>query len=299
MNPTVRRSASSASYVLLLALASACGKSSTGPGNDSSKFTATLDGTPWSANSTTASATGATGGVFAIAGADAAGTAVSLVVYNLGAPGTYPLGVGGTIFGGSGTVSQSSSSWWTALSGNAGSVTITAVSATHITGTFSFVAVPLVGGGSNRTVANGSFDLPVTSSGSVAVPANSGNTIAATLGGSPWNAATAVMVSGPSSGTVFVGWTNDSYSVNLVISGFTGAATYQMNTDVSRYFSITQTGTSKTWGWSGAKNTGSVVVTSVTTSRIMGTFNVTLQPGGGSPGTGDLTFVGSFNIAIP
>ena len=298
MRSPLRRAVDTALVVVLSLLATACGKSATGPGTGSSPFTATIDGTAWSSSSS--SAVGVASGVFTIAGADASGTALSLTLYNIGKPGTYPLGVGGTIFGGTAVISKGADGWWTALTGIAGSVTITAVSGTHIAGMFSFNATPLTGGAAGtRSVTNGSFDIDVSSSVSVAAPANAGNAVAATLGGQPWNAATAVMVGAPSSGTLFVGWTNDTYSVNLSVTGFTGIGTYVMNTGVARYFSVTQTGTNKTWGWSGATNTGSVVVTSVSASRVVGTFNVTLQPGGGSPGTGNLTFVGAFDLGIP
>jgi hypothetical protein len=41
-----------------------------------------------------------------------------------------------------------------------------------------------------------------------------------------------------------------------------------------------------------------VIVTSASTTRIQGSYNVTLQPGGGGA-QGALTLVGTFDVGVP
>lgn len=293
------RAASMSGTVLAVSclLVSSCGgnNSPTGPGGGAN-FQATVGGTAWQAQS--AAAGGGANGTFSITGVNASGAGIGLVLYNLSAPGTYPLGVGGTVFGGTATLTEGAASWWTALTGAAGTVTITQVSSTRIAGTFSFTAVPLSGGATGtRAVTAGSFDLAVTATGSIAVPANVGNRAGGMLGGQPWNAATVVMISAPASGVLSSGFSNDTHSINLTLSGFTGPGTYQLNTGVARYFGVVLTGTTTSWGGTQASNSGSVVITSVSASRVVGSYTATLQPGTGGAGT--LTITGTFDLGIP
>lgn len=166
MGPICRPSSvirAAAPLLACLTLSLACGKSSTGPRTNSGNgaFSAKIDGTQW--NSVAAQAAGGSDGVFTLVGADASGTAMSLTLQRVGATGTYPLGVGGLVPGGLATISANSKAWSTPLSGAAGSVTVTAISATHITGTFSYDATPFLSGSTgNRAVTSGTFDLPVS-----------------------------------------------------------------------------------------------------------------------------------------
>ena len=285
--------------VVLIGLLGACGGSSTEPNDGDMSLSATIDGSQWSANGSTTAANAIAGGNFTVVGADQNGRVLTLTVYNIGAPGTYPLGVGSSVFGGTGILSEGATSWWTPLSGAAGTVTITSVSATRLVGTFAFSAVPLVGtAGGTRSVTNGAFDVAVNSSGNVTVPGNAGSRFGGTLGGAAWNAATIVMVSTPASGTLALGASNDVHQLNITVSGFTGVATYTMNTGVARYVSVSNLSTGKTWGGSGATTSGSIVVTSVSAERIAGTYDLTVQPGAANPGTGDLTLTGTFDVGI-
>jgi hypothetical protein len=299
LRTTLRAPAQSICVLALTLLAAGCGGSSTGPAGGNAAFSATIDGVAWAAVATSTAANGAANGIFSIIGADATGKALSLTLYNIGAPGTYPLGVTGTVYGGTGIVTEASSSWSTPLSGAAGTVTITTVSGTRLVGTFSFTAAPLLGPGSTRSVTNGSFDVAVSSTVSVAVAANAGGKFGGTLGGQPWNAAVSVMTSPPSSGSLAAGFSNTTHQVTLILSGFTGVDTYGMSTGVARYFAVTDIATAKTWGGSGTTNTGSVVITSVTAARLAGTYDVTLQPGVASPGTGTLQMTGTFDVGLP
>jgi hypothetical protein len=292
--------------IILVAASAACSSGGTDDDNNNNNggggsLSATIDGTPFTALGTSSVAQISDAGDFAIVSANASGTGISLLLYNIGAPGTYPLGVSGLVFGGIATVTSGSSGWSTPLSGLAGSVTVTAVSATHIKGTFSFTATPLFGGaGASKTVTGGSFDLPVTGNGTITIPDQNGSTITGTFNGAPWISSTVVFGSAPSSGLLGMGIGNNGYNINLIISGFSSTGTYQMGTAsgaVSRYLSITALdGTNRTWGFTNASTTGTFVVTTYTATRMAGTFNFTVAGSGGT--TGSITFSGVFDVGF-
>jgi hypothetical protein len=283
-----------------LALLSACGSSdNSGPGGGggNANFTATVDGASWTSAAFVTQATGNPGGAFALVGGTgtAGGTTLSIVLFNVDAPGTYPLGVSGTQRGGIATITVGASTQSTPLSGVAGTVTVTAISATHITGTFAFDAgaAPHV-----VSVTQGSFDLPVTTSGgSIAVAPYAGNSFAGTLNAAPWVAATVVMVSPPSSATVAVGVGNDAYQFNAIVSGWTGVGTYALGSGVSRQVSGIKMGTTQSWGGTGGASSGSITVTAQTATRMQGSYDVTLAPAGGGA-SGNLHLVGNFDFGI-
>lgn len=282
---------------LLLVLLAACGGDGTGPGGGggNAAFSATIDGTPWTGAELTTRANGSANGTFTITGAETGAnpTSLGITVFNIAGPGTYPLGVGGSVVGGTAAISAGASSFLTPLSGSAGTVTITAVSATHITGTFAFTAGAAP---TTRVVTGGSFDLPVVSSGSVAVPPYAGSRFTGTLGGTPWNAATVVVASAPSSGTLGAAVSNDAYLIHMFVSGWTGAGTYALGTDGARYLSVTSTsGALQSWG-SQTAATGTVTVTSVSASRVAGSFDATL--GAVVGGGGNLQLTGTFDFGI-
>ncbi len=283
---------------VLSAVLVACGGDGTGPGGGNAAFSATIGGSAWTAASATVAAQGSTNGTFVVVGGElgSAGTArtLSLILYNIDALGTYAIGVGPTARGGIGTVSGVGAAVSTPLSGAAGSVTISAVSATHIAGTFAFTA-----GTAPTTVqvTGGSFDLPVTSTGSIAVAPYAGNQVTGTIDGAAWNAATIVLVSPPSSGSVAMGASNDMYSINFTFSGWTGAGTYALGSGVSRTITVVKSGTTQSWGGSLAPGTGSLVITTATTTRFGGTFDVILPPSNGGGGA-SLHFVGTLDAGV-
>jgi hypothetical protein len=283
----------------MLALLMSCGgDGGSGPNGGDANFTATIDGNDFTASAATTVAQISNAGNFAIVGSSGTSTATSitLILYNIGGPGTYPLGVSGTARGGLGTVGTSSSSLSTPLSGTAGSVTISQVSATRIAGTFNFVAgvAPVT-----KTVTDGSFDLPVTGNGSINVPDFAGSRVDGTINGTPWNAAAVVMVAAPSSGTLGVGFSNLTYQMNLIISGWTGVGTYTMNSGVSRQMTVMATdGSLRLWGGSGGLTTGTFTVVTATATRISGNYDITLQPAAIGQAAGNLHLVGTFDIGI-
>ena len=287
----------------LLGFMSACGggdSTNPGPGNGSS-FKATIDGASWTSSTSAAAAT--TGGIFTLVGSQigASVTSMSLSLYSIGAPGTYPLGVTGSVAGGIATLTTSPSSWSTPLTGAAGSVTITAVSATRIAGTFNYSATPTLGASvtNTRVVTAGEFDLPVTGPATLVVPDGAGGKVNGTVAGVPFNAATVVSVTPPSSGTLTLAGGNNVYTLNFIVSGYAGANTYTLGTGAQRTIQVTNATTSKVWGGSNATTSGTVVITSATSTRIKGTFTATLQPSIINPSEPVITISGTFELGLP
>jgi hypothetical protein len=280
-----------------------CGdKTPSGPAGQGGPFSAKIDGVAWASPALYSAAAMGNNAVFSIIGTDGAvgnATGVSLVLYYIDQPGSYPLGVGGSVRGGTAIITSGSSSWATPLSGNAGTVDVTSVSSTRIAGTFSFNATPQSGAAQGtRAVTQGVFDVPVqSSSGTFSVPAHLGSKFGGTLGGQPWNAATVVMVGAPASGTVVIGASNTQHSITMILSGFAGAGSYALNTGVARSMTVTLSGTSSQWGGAGALSSGTVNITSVTASRIAGTYTATLPPSVSASGTMSLS--GTFEVGIP
>jgi hypothetical protein len=120
-------------------------------------FTATINGTNWSAIGKVAVTRG--GSVISIA----AGSLSYVLGLGIGAaslPGVYPLSYQNPTGSIAIVTNVSGASWSTATSGGTGTVTITALTATHVAGTFVFDA-PAASGTGNGTlhVTNGKFDV--------------------------------------------------------------------------------------------------------------------------------------------
>jgi hypothetical protein len=281
-------------------LLSACTNDTTGPAatGGGAAFAAKIDGTPWTSLTSSTAVTASASGTFTIIGANSAGVGLSLSLFNVAGPGTYELGIGPTLTGGLATSSGGAASWSTPLTGAAGTLTVSTVSVTRIAGTFSFVATPVYGSTTNRTITEGTFDLPVTTTASIAVPDQNGGVFGGTLDGAPWKASTIAFVSMPNSGTMAMGVSNTANNITIILSGLRGVGTYPLNTGVSRYFSISNLSGGKAWGGSNVTSSGSFVITTLTPTRMKGTYNVTLQPVTATGATGTITATGAFDVGL-
>ena len=289
-----------APVVLLIGVA-ACGGSSdggTGPGSGAGTMSAQIDGQSWSSDAQTTQAieSAQTPGTYVLegtkvtAGNAASAVSISLILYNIRTTGTYAIGVGPTAVGGTATLLQGSTGFNTPLSGSAGTVTITALSANRIAGTFSFTAKPIVSGASSdQTVTSGQFDLTVTTQGGniPPIPDQAGSVVAGQFNGSPWNAATIINLPF-SNGVLTIGASTDLYSVTMILTGVTGPGTYAF-TSVAGGSTIQvssgtggNNGSNCCWG-SVTAVSGSVVITSLTATRVKGTLAASVPAlGGGS-----------------
>lgn len=318
--------------ILALALALAgCGGSSgssgvTGPGGGNgggggggggaSPMSANIDGTAWTADPL-ANGQGAqltAPGLYLLEGLRTGGTAsyLLLTLYNIGGPGTYPLGVSGTTFGGIGSVGDAMHGWNTPLSGAAGTVTITALTATRIAGAFSFTAKAAVGSATGtRTVTEGAFDFPVYGSAGP-LPDNAGSRLRCTIDGVPWNGATVVEASSGSGASTsnVLGANNDSRQFSFALTGTLPAGTDFPLSNLPPLTMILTSTISPSLSWGGSvsvengttlvtNDTGVVHVTSHTATRLRGTFSGTLAPSNANGGPAPIVITdGEFDIGI-
>jgi hypothetical protein len=304
-----------ASAGLLLAAAACGGDTPSGPGagDDDSPMTAKIDGVVWAADPRYVSQAVVHNapGIYVISGSKFLTSTnvltILLTLYNVRGPGTYPLGVGANVVGGTGivSISETSAGWSTPLSGASGTVTITTLTATRIVGTFDFTATPISGPSTGtKTVTEGRFDLPIPAGSVPPLPENAGSRFSATIGGAPWNAATIAVVAHPTTGLI-VSATNASRFVSFSLVGVTAAGTYPLSaTPPFRLISVLGPNGSSTeapccWA-TAAGSTGTVVITSFTSERVRGTFSGTLAPSAGSGATAPLVISGGeFDLGIP
>ncbi len=145
---------------VLVLTAVACGGDNTGPGgNTNGDMTAKIDGSSFTSVATfaTRNATNA-GSTVALSGANSAGTGIGIGFLDAG-PGTYSItNVSAT---NANVLDSQGHVWVASVLGGDGTVTITAIDATHVAGTFSFNAVASAPSGATGTkaVTNGSFDI--------------------------------------------------------------------------------------------------------------------------------------------
>src|SRR5262245_44153241 len=146
MKGDFRRRGVGAALLVVALLAVGCGDDDDGPAGPGpgggATMKATIDGTDWAASANYVQVTGDSipteQGTLTILGVNtSSGISVSLMLSYISGSGTFPLGVNtGTTAGGRGFVGEAPYAWSTPLSGAAGTVTITARTATRIAGTF-------------------------------------------------------------------------------------------------------------------------------------------------------------------
>jgi hypothetical protein len=301
---------------LLACAALACGGGGSSGGG--SGFTATVNGRPFAAEpvGVTARGGGVPGGIV-ITGAQTAGnlvTSLSLSLHAITGPGTYALGVGVDIYGGSASVGESppgtggnTNHWATALDGLAGEIVITTLTPTRIVATFHYTAVAdekTPGATGNRTVTDGKVDLPLTGV-LVPVPENVGSKLSAVLGGKPYNAYSldGLLMDFMGGAGVAVDSHNSDHGLSLMLVGVTAPGSYDLSSaNPLRRITAGKNGGDAShccWGGNAPGDTGNITITSLTPQRVKGTFSGTLQAQPGKPATAPLTITGgTFDIGI-
>jgi hypothetical protein len=302
---------------LVLMAAGGCGGDGDGDGDNgpdggsSGPFTAVVDGTAWAADELTIAAQPAAGvpGTFVIVGSQVVSPtdvrSITLSLYNVRGTGTYALGVLPNVIGGIGTYGQgggsSATAWVTPLNGYAGTLTLTALTASRIAGTFAFDASD--NASSVRHVTQGAFDVPLNSGGTLpTVPDNAGGRVSGTVGGAAYNASLVAITQSGASGVAF-STTSDTLGLTISLTGVTATGTYDITTQSAasgRYVVVNSIGASpvRSWG-TGNGTSGSVVVTSLTATRVRGTFTATLGPQLNGGATTPLTVSGDFDVGLP
>ncbi len=145
-------------FVLLCALgAAACGGSSTAttqPSGGSPGMKATIDGSSWTATAVQAFHEGS---IISVGGAVVGGFSIGLAFAD--SAGTYNIGPTGPEA--TASVMLGSTTWIASVAEGSGTITVSALDAKHVAGTFSFVApaFPTAATPATRTVTSGTFNV--------------------------------------------------------------------------------------------------------------------------------------------
>jgi hypothetical protein len=309
--------------ISILCAAVACGGDSgtTSPGGTSGgtsggastgfHITAKIDGTAWTstAGSEHANIPSILPGLYTFTGAQFSGSAatnyiIAVTLYDIAGPGTYPLGVGPTTPGGSVILSNTTGGWATPQSGADGSITITTLTSTRMTGTFNVTVGAATGSATGtKTITDGDFDLEVKQTGTVGpLPDNAGSKVSATIGGTPWNGASVAAQYSSTNGTFVIAATNSTRGFGITLTGVTGPGTYALtNVGLTRTMNVGNVVNtlSNTWNSIAAGSSGSVTITSFTSTRVKGTFNGILGPVLSTPASTLSVTGGTFDVGLP
>lgn len=290
-----------AALALVTAVACGGGGDSTGPmpTPGTAPITMKVDGVSWAANATTPAIVHAGPGLYSMVGVSGTGTAPStftMALYNIRGPGTYPVGVTAQVPGASATYSAGTGAGFdTPLSGAAGTVVITELTDARMSGTYS-MTMNQQGGTATRSFTDGTFSLPITRTGTIAaLPDRAGSKVSATVGGVAFNAASASSIY--SGNNLTITGSNNTRTISLTLAGITAPGTYQLsNGTPARSIGVTVISpTTQSWNSGVAGSSGTVVISSITDSRIVGTFTATLGAAIGATGT--LTIAnGTFDV---
>ncbi len=247
-------------------------------------------------------------GLYSVVGITISGSnayTLSISLSNISGVGSYPLGVGPSVPGGSVLLSNTNDGWSSPQSGADGLITITAISDSSITGTFSVTLTPFTGSATGtKALTDGSFNLRVNPFGNVGpLPDNKGSKVRATIGGSEWNAATVAATLAGSQGIFSLAAGNNTRNLSIVLADVNGTGTYPLSPNSpTRQIGVTNVMNPLENFWTSLADSlnGSVTIIDITTTRIRGTFEATLDPAPGSSTTGMLSVVnGTFDIGRP
>lgn len=261
-------------------------------------ISARLDTVAWSdaASVVVTSAASTTAGSFSIVAdgriADGTFVRLTLSMFNIRGAGEYPIGVGQSVAGASAVIAASSGGVWsTPLSGVAGTLVLTEVTATRIRGTFTMSLAPQNSlAGTTLSVTGGQFDLPVAGAGAAGVlPENAGSKVSARLGSASFNGA--VVTRTLAGDGLLIQGSTDTQALLIDLEAITAPGTYALSDGTPRRFIGVTSRRASTQEWSsgGAGSSGSVTITRITASRITGTFTATLAPSAGTTGTLSVT----------
>jgi hypothetical protein len=297
----------------LVVLLAGCGDdSSTPPGDDNdpaSGFTAKVDGQSWAAEPISIAAGRAPGiaGGYLILGAQSLGAqsrSITITLANIAGPGTFPLGVDITVFGGHASLGDAGAIWATPDNGLAGTIDITTLEPTRIVATFHFTATPGYDNPSttNRIVTEGKIDLALTSY----PPAFSdvfGSSVTAALNNDAWAAADVMTTMTGSAGFGFTAST-DERILEIGLEGVTEAGTYPLSR-VHPFRSISLRGSrggiNDPFCCYGSTDElgGSITITSITATRVTGSFEATLEAAEDRPATGTMAITNAaFDVGL-
>lgn len=247
------------------------------------------------------SVVGAGPGSLLFSGSATAGGRARTLVIGLGripGPGTYPLGVNtGSVAGGFVTWSDGPEVYATPLSGAAGTITITALTADRVTGTFSAVAALTGATGAPLAITNGRFSVPRSNGYVVPTADEAGSRASATLGAAAFNGAS-ITALGRGTADRFFQATTTGLTLDVRANGITAPGTYAFApaSATPRFLVVTDANGGGSWGGT-PQDVGSITITSISARRMSGTFTGTLGRRPGAVGAATLPITnGSFDV---
>lgn len=268
---------------------------------DSLRFEAVVNGVRWTA--LTARGSSLPFGGFNISGDNIFSLDplnLSLNLSNVVGPGTYLLGVDESMFsGGTGTVRRIGGGMWlTPYSGDAGTVTLTTVTPTHLAGTFSFTAKSTAGFGPDRVVSQGAFNLPLSNLHNVTIsPDNEGLSVTGSIGGRPFTAGRWYTLGYNATRGLVLSVSDTTYRLDMDIADALTVGTYALGSGTARTFTVSElTPSPRFWGGASSASTGTVTISSVSDKRVTGSFAATLPPTSANPAVAPLAISGSFRM---
>jgi hypothetical protein len=260
--------------------------------NGNENMTARVDGENWGGMGNAARSAG---GIYTITGADGTG-GLSIQLYNIPGPGTYPLGMNATGFGGTAIVSEPGAGWSTPINGRAGSVTITSLTDTRIAGTFEYQATPINGTATGTVeVTDGEFDMLLQTAGAWSPPDPwDGSQLHGRLGTDTIIGATMAVIFNADD-LLFTG--NDLTNViTLTLQDLTSTGAFTFR-DAAPLRRIQVTDINGTMIYlTDSTSAGNITVTTLNANRVAGTYTGTLKQLGGA---GTLNVSGTFDVGIP
>ncbi|HMC64323.1 MAG TPA: DUF6252 family protein [Gemmataceae bacterium] len=254
------------------------GSGSGGSGGGSSPtgtMSARIDGVQWTA----ASAQGTiNNGVVSIVGITAGQVFSIGVTVNRG-PATYTAGIIDPFNVVVSNLTIGSSGWDAGPVSGSGSVTIATLTSTTASGTFSLTLAPTPGTGAtgNKVTTNGTFNVTLTAQTPLPpAPGNVNGTITALVDGVAWRGAFVARATNSSGILSLTGTDSDSRGIAIVVVA-NGPGTYSLNC-CGNPNNANMTLGGQQWFTAVAGGTGSVTIASLTSTRVTGTFTMTMQP---------------------
>jgi hypothetical protein len=244
-----------------------------------------VDGTTATATAATISAT-YTNGILAIGGTDSSRTTTLgfALTPTAAGTGTYTLGplsaANAQIY-----IGNPAAGWQAGVGFGSGSITLTSLTSTGASGTFSFSLVAVAGSGAtgSKSITEGAFSVTFTSVPSPSPTPSSGSTLNALIDGVSWSSSLSRRATLTNNILTITGQDTNFRVITLAVPISGGLlvppsqpTTVTLDFTPGIHGVVTMVLGSQNWDNGHAGATGSFTVTSLSASRVTGTFTVTL-----------------------
>ena len=241
------------------------------------------DGITYSAASATANFAN---GILSVGGTDTArNTSLSFAVTPTAA------GVGTYTFGPASTanalilIGSPAQSWQGGVGTGSGTITITTLTSTAAAGTFSFSLAPVAGTGATgtKTITEGAFNVTLTAPTPPPTSPSGGSTMSVVIDGVPWTSSVSRRATMTNNILAITGQDTNSRVITLAVPT-SGALmvppspppTISLNFGPDIHGTVTMVLGAQNWDNGHAGGEGSFTITSISQTRVTGTFTVTL-----------------------